>query len=281
MSILDVIGPIMIGPSSSHTAGADKIGFLAKLVYGKEFKKVHITLYNSFAKTGKGHGTDKAIIGGLLGMKMDDERIPHAFDMRTTQLIFSGPEQALMAVAMTQMGKHYGLPVYINVGLTDSKTVDAQAGMEAGITLVLGAISGADIFGHLGISGVDQASSLAMLVMQDEVIGYVERIMRGIEVSEEKFGFDTIASVVSDGGMFLSQDHTVNNFRKELWFPTLLDRQFWQAWRDDNAKDMMQRCIEKKNMLLETHIPEPIDNDTQKEIEKVLNHAKYELMKET
>jgi trimethylamine--corrinoid protein Co-methyltransferase len=204
--------------------------------------------------------------------------IPHAFDMRTTQLIFSGPEQALMAVAMAQMGKHYGLPVYINVGLTDSKTVDAQAGMEAGITLVLGALSGADIFGHLGISGVDQASSLAMLVMQDELIGYVERIMRGIEISEEKFGFDAIESVVSEGGMFLSQDHTVQNFRKELWFPTLLDRQFWQAWRDDNAKDMMQRCIEKKNILLETHIPEPIDSDTQKEIDKVINHARQELV---
>jgi len=205
--------------------------------------------------------------------------IPHAFDMRTTQLIFSGPEQALMAVAMTQMGKYYGLPVYINVGLTDSKTVDAQAGMEAGITLVLGALSGADIFGHLGISGVDQASSLAMLVMQDELIGYVERIMRGIEISEEKFGFDAISSVVSEGGMFLSQDHTVKNFRKELWFPTLIDRQFWQAWRDDNAKDMMQRCIEKKNMLLETHIPEPVNSDTLKEIDKVLNHARQELMK--
>lgn len=81
MSIMDVIGPIMVGPSSSHTAGADKIGFLARLVYGKNFKKVHITLYNSFAKTGKGHGTDKAIIGGLLGMKMDDERIPQSFEI--------------------------------------------------------------------------------------------------------------------------------------------------------------------------------------------------------
>jgi trimethylamine--corrinoid protein Co-methyltransferase len=149
--------------------------------------------------------------------------------------------------------------------------------MEAGITLVLGALSGADIFGHLGISGVDQASSLAMLVMQDEVIGYVERIMKGIEISEEKFGFDAIESVVSEGGLFLSQGHTVQNFRKELWFPTLLDRQFWQAWRDDNAKDMMQRCIEKKNMLLETHIPESIDSDTQKEIDKVINHARHEL----
>ena len=73
--------------------------------------------------------------------------IPHAFDMKTTQLIFSGPEQALMAVAMTQMGKFYKLPVYINVGLTDSKTVDAQAGLEAGITLACGAMAGADILG--------------------------------------------------------------------------------------------------------------------------------------
>jgi trimethylamine--corrinoid protein Co-methyltransferase len=203
--------------------------------------------------------------------------IPHAFDMRTTQLIFSGPEQALMAVAMTQMGKHYGLPIYINVGLTDSKTVDAQAGIEAGITLVLGALSGADIFGHLGISGVDQASSLAMLVMQDEVIGYVERIMRGFEVSDETLGLDVIDSVVSEGGTFLSQDHTVRHFRKELWFPTLLDRRYWQAWRDDNAEDMMQRCIEKKNMILKNHKPEPIDADTEKEIDKVLSHAKREL----
>jgi L-serine dehydratase len=81
MGILDVIGPIMIGPSSSHTAGAAKIGFLARLIYGKEIHQVVITLFNSFAKTGKGHGTDKAIIGGILGMKMDDERIPRSFDI--------------------------------------------------------------------------------------------------------------------------------------------------------------------------------------------------------
>jgi trimethylamine--corrinoid protein Co-methyltransferase len=203
--------------------------------------------------------------------------IPHAFDMRTTQLVFSGPEQALMAVAMTQMGKHYGLPVYINVGLTDSKTVDAQAGMEAGITLILGTLSGADIFGHLGISGVDQASSLVMLVMQDEVIGYVEHIMRGFEVSDETLAIDVIADVIENGEKFLSHEHTVNHFRKELWFPTLLDRQFWQAWRDDNAKDMMQRCIEKKNKLLESHTPVPLSKETEKDIDDVLKHARREL----
>ena len=81
MSLFDIIGPVMIGPSSSHTAGAAKIGFLAQSVLGKPFKKVHITLFNSFAETGMGHGTDKAIIGGILGFRMDDERIPRSFEL--------------------------------------------------------------------------------------------------------------------------------------------------------------------------------------------------------
>jgi L-serine dehydratase len=81
MAIFDIIGPIMIGPSSSHTAGANKIGNMASLIFGKSFNSVEIKLYNSFASTGHGHGTDKAIVAGLLGMKMDDERIPYAFEI--------------------------------------------------------------------------------------------------------------------------------------------------------------------------------------------------------
>ncbi|HIE28055.1 TPA: hypothetical protein EYP66_12285 [Candidatus Poribacteria bacterium] len=202
--------------------------------------------------------------------------IPHAFDMKTTQMIFAGPEQALMAVAMTQMGKRYGLPVYINVGLTDSKTVDAQAGLEAGITLALGALSGADIFGHLGISGVDQASSLTMLMMQHELIGYIERLMKGIEVSDETLAVDVIAAAAPEG-TFLSEMHTVEHFRKELWFPELLDRQFWQAWRESGAKDMMSRCIEKKNEILAEHIPTPLSKETEKDIDKILQSARRNL----
>ena len=72
MSLFDVMGPIMIGPSSSHTAGAARIGLFARLIYNRDFKSVRIILYNSFADTGIGHGTDRAIIGGLLGMRMDD-----------------------------------------------------------------------------------------------------------------------------------------------------------------------------------------------------------------
>jgi L-serine dehydratase len=80
-SIFDILGPVMIGPSSSHTAGASRIGFIARKLLGELPRRAIITLYNSFARTHKGHGTDSAIIGGILGFSPDDERLRDAFDL--------------------------------------------------------------------------------------------------------------------------------------------------------------------------------------------------------
>ena len=79
-SIFDILGPVMVGPSSSHTAGAARIGYTARQLFGESVKKAEVYLHGSFAATGKGHGTDRAIIAGLLGMKPDDLRIPVAFE---------------------------------------------------------------------------------------------------------------------------------------------------------------------------------------------------------
>ncbi|GMO42250.1 MAG: L-serine ammonia-lyase, iron-sulfur-dependent subunit beta [Termitinemataceae bacterium] len=81
MNIFDIIGPVMIGPSSSHTAGAVRIGKVSLDILGEPVVKAEISLSGSFAKTGKGHGTDRAIIAGLLGMMPDDSRIPNSFDI--------------------------------------------------------------------------------------------------------------------------------------------------------------------------------------------------------
>ena len=80
MDIFDILGPIMVGPSSSHTAGAVRIGNMARALLGGRPVKAHIHLHGSFAETGPGHGTDRAIVGGLMGMKPDDLRIPNAFE---------------------------------------------------------------------------------------------------------------------------------------------------------------------------------------------------------
>ncbi len=79
MNIFDIIGPVMVGPSSSHTAGAAKIGNICNKLMAEPIEKAEIYLHGSFAQTGKGHGTDKAIVGGLLGMSCDDINLPNSF----------------------------------------------------------------------------------------------------------------------------------------------------------------------------------------------------------
>lgn len=80
-NIFDILGPVMVGPSSSHTAGAARIGLIARQLFGRQPEKVKVYFHGSFAATGKGHGTDRALIGGLLGMKPDDMRIPVSFQV--------------------------------------------------------------------------------------------------------------------------------------------------------------------------------------------------------
>ena len=80
-SVFDIIGPVMIGPSSSHTAGAARIGRVARTLFGKQPTKVVVSLYGSFAQTYKGHGTDVALIGGILDFDTFDQRIPESLDL--------------------------------------------------------------------------------------------------------------------------------------------------------------------------------------------------------
>ncbi len=75
VSLLDIIGPVMVGPSSSHTAGACRLGLLARCLVGGTPERALIELHGSFARTGEGHGTDKAIVGGLMGFRPDDDRL--------------------------------------------------------------------------------------------------------------------------------------------------------------------------------------------------------------
>ena len=85
MRLFDVLGPVMIGPSSSHTAGAARIGYTAQKLLGEIPAQADIGLYGSFATTGKGHGTDKALVAGLLGLRPDDPRLPDSFALAAEQ----------------------------------------------------------------------------------------------------------------------------------------------------------------------------------------------------
>ncbi len=202
--------------------------------------------------------------------------IPHLFDMRAMQISFGAPEQGLMAVAMTQMGKFYGLPVYINVGLSDSKLADAQSGLERGITLLMGALAGADTFGHMGIVGPDQGASLLQLVLDNEMAGYIKRLLRGFDVNDGTLALSVVEQV-GIGGSFLAEQHTRDHFRSESWFPGLADRRRWEAWEADGMKSAADQARERLNQILSVHAPDSCDPDLARELDRIAASAMTEI----
>lgn len=118
LNLFDILGPVMVGPSSSHTAGAVRIGLMARALLEGEPAEASIHLHGSFAETGQGHGTDRALVGGLLGMQPDDLRIPDAFAeakkaglqfvLGTVQLRDAHPNTAVIHLK-SKTGKKLGL----------------------------------------------------------------------------------------------------------------------------------------------------------------------------
>jgi trimethylamine--corrinoid protein Co-methyltransferase len=204
---------------------------------------------------------------------------PHIMDQKVGLISFGSPEDGLMYAAMTQIGKSYGLPVLVNSGLTDSKLVDAQAGLEKGMTFLLGALAGANSFCHMGICGADQGASLTQLVVDDEMIGYCKRMLKKFTITEETLAVEAIRRV-GVGGNFLADDHTIAHFRKELWFPDMWDRQKFDSWYNSGAKSMSDRAFEKQQRILTDHHPGPIEEKLGKEIDKILSSARKDLLGE-
>ena len=204
--------------------------------------------------------------------------IPHLLDPRTASFVFSSPEQALMAVSMIEIGKHYGLPVYVNVNLSDSKSLDAQAGMEKMGTLVPAILAGADLFGHAGILGQDHGGSLLWLVIDNEAMDFAKRLLQGFQVDEEKLAASVIADI-GPGGNYLTHLHTRSHFRLEQWFPSdLWTRQTYEAWEAGGAQTIADRTIAKVDHILEHHHPEPIDHLLAQEIDRIVEVARHELL---
>jgi len=202
---------------------------------------------------------------------------PHIMDPRTMSLVFGSPEQGLMGVAVAQLGRHYKLPTGVNVGFTDAKVPDAQAGLEKGMTLFLGALAGADIFGGMGIAGCDQGFSLPQLVIDDEIIGFVKRVLRGMRVDREACAYEVIERV-GIGGMFLTDDHTLTFWRGEFWIPQLCDRNLWEPWRVAGRKTMLDRAMDLQEKILSTHALEWLDEDTQQELDAIVARAEREIL---
>jgi len=180
-------------------------------------------------------------------------------DMRTTTFSYASPGFRLTNSAYADLFHYYDLPMWSTVG-SDSFALDAQAGMEHAFGTLLSALDGAHLIHDIGYLGQGLLSSPAAVVMSDEVISYVKKIMGGFDISRAKMGLDVIAKV-GPGGNYLSEKHTVKNFREEFWRPKHVNRENPETWKALGKKEYAQVVTEKARQILATHEPEALPDD--------------------
>ncbi|WP_312942938.1 L-serine ammonia-lyase, iron-sulfur-dependent subunit beta [Oscillibacter sp.] len=159
LDIFDILGPVMVGPSSSHTAGAVRIGNMARSLLGDEPKKANIGLHGSFAETGPGHGTDRALVAGLLGMRPDDLRIPRSFQLAEKE----GLEVSFQKVELKEAHPNTAV---LCVSDGNGRTLELQAASTGGGRIRVDALDGihvnfTGIFNTLIIRSIDVPGKLA------------------------------------------------------------------------------------------------------------------------
>ena len=193
VDIFDILGPIMVGPSSSHTAGAARIGAMARTLLGSRPVQAEIGLHGSFAETGPGHGTDRALVAGLLGMKPDDLRIPNAYEeanragmaysFRTVELRDAHPNTALLELT----GK-------------SGKKLTLQASSIGGGAIVVNKIDGIDVnftgdFNTLIVRNQDESGSVAAIT---SILSQVHINVANMSVNRHRRGGDALMVIETD-----------------------------------------------------------------------------------
>ena len=193
INIFDMMGPVMVGPSSSHTAGAARIGNMGRTLLGEEVARADIGLHGSFAETGFGHGTDRALLAGLLGMKPDDLRIPNAYEeanragmaysFRTVELRDAHPNTALLELT----GK-------------SGKQLTLQASSIGGGAIVVNKIDGIDVnftgdFNTLIVRNQDESGSVAAIT---SILSQVHITVANMSVNRHRRGGDALMVIETD-----------------------------------------------------------------------------------
>jgi trimethylamine--corrinoid protein Co-methyltransferase len=189
-------------------------------------------------------------------------------DMRNGIDCYADPTNRVMLV---EMAHRYGLPIFGLTGCSDSKLPDEQAAAEAAFSILLEAMAGAQMAHDVGYLDSGMTNSIEQVVICDELIAYTRHFLKGLEVNDETLALDLIDEVGPDGS-FMATQHTHKNFRKD-WYPKLFERRNYDAWEKDGAKSMRQRAREKALDILEHHQPEPLPEDVQGEIERIVQQA--------
>ncbi|MBE9552659.1 MAG: trimethylamine methyltransferase family protein, partial [Proteobacteria bacterium] len=187
---------------------------------------------------------------------------PFVSDLRTGSFSGGGGEEALLNAASAQIANFYGLPNSVAAGMTDSKLPDAQAGYEKGISTVLAGLAGANIvYESAGMTASLLGCSLESYVIDNDMLGVVQRAIRGIEVTDETLSVDAIEETVNGAGHFLGHPQTYALMKTEYVYPDIASRSTPDEWEAGGSLSIRDTARERTQSILHQHYPAYIDPD--------------------
>jgi trimethylamine--corrinoid protein Co-methyltransferase len=202
------------------------------------------------------------VIGGVVA----------SMDLYNARPAYGSPEMNLYVAAASDLGRYLGVPFMGTAGASESKLLDSQAAAEVSIQILMSALSGAGLVHDVGFLDCADIGSLQLLVMSDEIIGLVKRILRGVEVNQQTIMLDLIEKV-GPGGHFITERKSSSLCRTEIWAPKLMDRNGYSIWDQKGRKSMEKRVNERLLTILDTHQPTPLTSEATRAITTILSRA--------
>jgi trimethylamine--corrinoid protein Co-methyltransferase len=182
---------------------------------------------------------------------------PLVIDLRTGAFAGGGAETVLLNAASAQISNWLGLPSGVAASMTDAKAIDAQYGMEKGMTSLAAGLAGGNlIYESSGMTASLLGASFEAFILDDEMHAMTYRTLRGVEVTEENLGFDAICEAVLGEGHFLGGQHTFSAMERDYVYPEMADRQNPKTWEDAGRVDAWSRAKAKAKAILQDHHPD-------------------------
>ncbi len=195
--------------------------------------------------------------------------VPTTANIKTMEFLFGAVENGMMNAACVQLASFYNLPMYSTGGVTDSKVFDVQNGYEKCMNNLLPAMSGAQLI-HNAAGQIDSSMTVAyeQYVLDDEILGAVGRVLRGIRVSPETLAAEVIEAV-GPGGNYLAEEHTVKHMRDELFIPKTAVRTNYAMWIKNGGKTSVDQARHIVSNILDQHQPLPLPVGLEEELKTV------------
>ena len=192
---------------------------------------------------------------------------PLVIDLRTGAFSGGSGETAVLNAASAQLSNWLGLPSGVASSMTDAKAIDAQYGMEKGVTALAAALGGGNlIYESSGMTASLLGASFEAFVLDDEMHSGIYRALRGIEVTKENLGFDAIVEAVLGDGHFLGGQHTLAAMERDYFYPSLADRTEPKTWADEGARDAWSAARERARHILSEHRPNYLTGEQERDI---------------